>query len=189
MNITTKEQGQFVTEKQRAKHQSMRNMAYVNAQAVLKQGDRIRVTKCPGTKRWITFAGWDRHAIVSKSGINDYSPMSVDRVNDHGVDFCVETTLAFEWHESFHRSRRVRVAPCPEQETSNYRGAHELTVANCFPDDLSHVYCTCGWDGPGAETDEAAVVLHNTPHGFGLDPVSEWEVFDQTLDDSSELPF
>lgn len=33
-------------------------IAVANAKAVLKAGDRLRVTKCPGSKRWITFASW-----------------------------------------------------------------------------------------------------------------------------------
>ena len=62
-------------------------IAVDNAKKTLKPGDRLRVTKCPGTKRWITFAGWDGSWIVSKSGINDYSPGNVDRLNGEVVDF------------------------------------------------------------------------------------------------------
>lgn len=58
-----------------------------NAKPVLKKGDRIRVTKCPGTKRTITFDHWDGPWIVSKSGIDDYSPSSIDRLNGKPVDF------------------------------------------------------------------------------------------------------
>ena len=60
--------------------------AAAKAREVLKPGDRLRVTKCPGTKRWITFAGMDGDWICSKSGINDYSPSSVDRINQTAVD-------------------------------------------------------------------------------------------------------
>jgi hypothetical protein len=42
-------------------------LAEQNAKKVRKPGDRIRVRKCPGTLRWVTFAGWDGHWIVSKS--------------------------------------------------------------------------------------------------------------------------
>jgi hypothetical protein len=62
-------------------------LAVRNAKQVLKPGDRIRVAKCPGTKRWITFARWDGNFMVSKSGIDDYSPFTVDRVNAQSVDF------------------------------------------------------------------------------------------------------
>src|SRR5699024_9794158 len=57
-----------------------------NAKKMLKPGDRVRTTKCPGTKRWFTFDHWDGHWMVSKSGIDDYPPRSVDRVNDAHVD-------------------------------------------------------------------------------------------------------
>lgn len=62
-------------------------LAAANAQRVLKPGDRIRVTKCPGKKRWVTFAGWNGHWIVSKSGIDDFAPGCVDMVNGEPVDF------------------------------------------------------------------------------------------------------
>lgn len=58
-----------------------------NAKRVLKIGDRLRVTKCDGTKRSITFACWNGPWIVSKSGGDDYSPRSVDRLNGERVDF------------------------------------------------------------------------------------------------------
>lgn len=61
--------------------------ATANARKVLKAGDRIRVTKCPGTKRWITFSGWDGDWIVSKSGINDYAASTIDSLNGNPVDF------------------------------------------------------------------------------------------------------
>jgi len=73
----------MLTEEQRR----LNEIAIKNAQAYLREGDRLRVTKCPGTKRWITFKNWDGCWIVSKSGINDYFPGSVDRVNDIAVNF------------------------------------------------------------------------------------------------------
>ena len=57
------------------------------AMAKLRPGDRFRVTKCPGRKRWATFAQFDGGWIVSKSGVDDYFPGSVDMVNDEPVDF------------------------------------------------------------------------------------------------------
>lgn len=74
-------------EEQRQWNREISLLAEQNAKKVLKPGDRLRVTKCPGTKRWITFAEWDGHWIVSKSGINDYSPMCVDMLNGEAVDF------------------------------------------------------------------------------------------------------
>lgn len=64
-----------------------RERAFAAAKAVLRPGDRLRVTKCPGTKRWIAFACWSGQAIVSKSGIDDFSPLCVDRLNGEPVDF------------------------------------------------------------------------------------------------------
>lgn len=61
--------------------------AEVVAKEILKKGDRVRVTKCPGTKRTITFERWDGCWMVSKSGIDDYHPVNVDRVNGVDVDF------------------------------------------------------------------------------------------------------
>lgn len=63
------------------------HIAVANAKKILQPGDRVRVTKCPGTKRTITFAGWDGPWIVSKSGINDYAASCVDMVNGKIVDF------------------------------------------------------------------------------------------------------
>lgn len=61
--------------------------AEVNAKKVLKVGDRVRCSKCPGTKRVFTFSHWDGCWMVSKSGINDYHPVNVDIVNGIKVDF------------------------------------------------------------------------------------------------------
>ena len=77
----------MLTEEQRTENRRRSILAEANAKKVLKPGDRLRVTKCPGTKRGITFAEWDGHWIVSKSGINDYSPLCVDRLNGEAVNF------------------------------------------------------------------------------------------------------
>lgn len=77
------------TDQQREEQKNRFYAAAENAKQILKVGDRLRVSKCPGTKRWITFAGWDGNWIVSKSGINDYAPSCVDMVNGVSVDFCL----------------------------------------------------------------------------------------------------
>jgi hypothetical protein len=79
------------TDQQKEDNRKRFRIAVENAKQVLVAGDRLRVTKCPGTKRWISFAGWDGNWIVSKSGINDYAASSVDMVNDKPVDFCLPT--------------------------------------------------------------------------------------------------
>lgn len=79
-----------LTPEQLAENRRLSDLAIKNAKRILQPGDRLRVTKCPGTKRWITFAGWDGIWIVSKSGINDFSPRCVDRLNDQVIDFTKE---------------------------------------------------------------------------------------------------
>lgn len=66
---------------------SLGRHAQAAAALVMKPGDKFRATKCPGNKRWATFAGFDGYWIVSKSGINDFSPLCVDMVNNTPVDF------------------------------------------------------------------------------------------------------
>lgn len=77
----------MLTEEQKLENRRIYAVAEKTLRAMLKPGDRLRVTKCPGTKRWITFARWDGHWIESKSGINDYPASSVDRVNDSAITF------------------------------------------------------------------------------------------------------
>lgn len=55
--------------------------AEIKAKSILKKGDRICITKCPGTKRTITFDHWDGCWIVSKSGIDDYHPVNISKIN------------------------------------------------------------------------------------------------------------
>lgn len=62
------------------------------AKKILKRGDRIRVAKCPGGKRTITFDHFDGPWIVSKSGIDDYAPVCVDRIN--GQPVCWDTFVS-----------------------------------------------------------------------------------------------
>lgn len=69
-----------------ARHQRWLS-ASKKAKEVLKEGDRIGVVKCPNTKRVITFSHFDGNWIVSKSGINDYSPSSVYSLNGKPASF------------------------------------------------------------------------------------------------------
>lgn len=85
-----------LTEEQKAECRRQSLIAEANAKRVLKPGDRLRVAKCPGTKRWITFASFDGHWIVSKSGINDYSPACVDMLNGKPVDFTTQASISSE---------------------------------------------------------------------------------------------
>lgn len=82
------------------------------ARQVLQPGDRIRVSKCPGTKRYITFAGWDGQWIVSKSGINDYHPINVDIVNGEQVNFHNTGFDIDEWRETCKRLADTAMLGC-----------------------------------------------------------------------------
>ena len=56
------------------------------AQSLLKKGDRVRCRKCLGTLRTFTFSHWDGLWMVSKSGIDDYSPLNIDRINGKEIN-------------------------------------------------------------------------------------------------------
>lgn len=60
-----------------------------NGKRILKEGDRVRVSACPGNLRWISFSHFEGYWMVSKSG-KSYSACGVDRVNDDVVDFGVD---------------------------------------------------------------------------------------------------
>lgn len=77
----------MLTAEQRQINEQKFLRAVENARAMLRAGDRIRFTKCPGTKRWATFVGWSGNWIVSKSGIDDIAALCIDRVNDQPVNF------------------------------------------------------------------------------------------------------
>lgn len=61
--------------------------AVEKAKAILKKGDRVRVSKCMGIRRTITFDHWDGEWMVSKSGINDYHPINITKVNGYHKSF------------------------------------------------------------------------------------------------------
>ena len=56
------------------------------AKSILKKGDRVGVTKCPGTKRVFTFLEWDGNWMVSKSFIDEYSPINIYSINNIQVN-------------------------------------------------------------------------------------------------------
>lgn len=87
------------------------------AQAVLKEGDRIRVTKCPGTKRTITFAYWVGDEIISKSGSGEYCAPNIDRLNGTPVDFNASDLACFI--SAFpHYDLQMSVVLAPNEITS-----------------------------------------------------------------------
>lgn len=63
-------------------------VAAETARKVLKKGDRVRCAKCPGgVNRTFTFERWEGDRMVSKSGIADFFPICVTKVNGARVDF------------------------------------------------------------------------------------------------------
>jgi len=79
----------MISDQERAERRAKALAAEINAKTILKPGDRLRITKCPGTKRWITFSHWDGNWIVSKSGISDFHPAAADMLNGSPIDFAV----------------------------------------------------------------------------------------------------
>lgn len=110
--------------------------------------------------------------------------------NRASLDRALDAITVCEWGADAWRERHVRIAPCPKAGAEE-RWTHELTVADAFDDEQPHVYCTCGWIGPAAETEEQAVAAHNKPHGLDIEPLSEWVVHKRmpTNDDAFDLPF
>ena len=66
-----------------------RMSAVTNAKSILKAGDRIRVSRCGNFKATYTFECWDGSCIVSKSGIDDISAISIYKLNGEPIDFSV----------------------------------------------------------------------------------------------------
>lgn len=61
-------------------------MAAKRAKAKLRPGDRIRVTACPGNKRWATFDHFEGEWVISRTG-NIYHPANIDKVFEELVNF------------------------------------------------------------------------------------------------------
>lgn len=64
--------------------------ATARARLVLKPGDRITFTSCPGTKRWGVFQGFDvgRHSSwIRIATRDDVCAINISKVNGKAVDF------------------------------------------------------------------------------------------------------
>lgn len=59
------------------------------ARAVLKRGDRVRLSICGGGQATYTFEAWDgpHGAFVSRSGITDLHPYNIVRLNRLPISF------------------------------------------------------------------------------------------------------
>ena len=76
----------YTDEERRAMRERLAK-ATAAAKKVLKKGDRITVTKCPGTKRWIIFDHWNGNEIISASGEREYAATCISRLNGEPVNF------------------------------------------------------------------------------------------------------
>ena len=76
-----------MTEEERAEKIQQHRKATELAKNVLKPGDKIRCTRCPGRLVTYRFSHWDGSWIVSASGINDIAATSIDRLNGQPISF------------------------------------------------------------------------------------------------------
>lgn len=83
----------MLTEEEKKERRRRFLLSVENAKKVLKPGDKCRGSHGCGPKRAFIFAGWDGNWIISQSGINDWAPGSVDRVNGHPVNFSEQITI------------------------------------------------------------------------------------------------
>ncbi len=77
--------------------------AVENAKKTLKKGDKIRVSRCGGIVATYTFEGWDGNWIVSKSGIDDLSASSIEKLNGAPIDFTTkisEPMMKYQFNKS-----------------------------------------------------------------------------------------
>jgi hypothetical protein len=61
--------------------------AEIKALEVLKKGDKVRCTKCPGNKRNFIFSHFAFGFMISKSGIGEYHPINIDKINGIKINF------------------------------------------------------------------------------------------------------
>lgn len=76
-----------MTEEERAEKIQQHRKATELAKKVLKPGDKIRCTRCPGRLVTYRFSHWDGSWLVSASGINDIAAMNIDRLNGQPISF------------------------------------------------------------------------------------------------------
>lgn len=73
-----------MTKERREKLQESVNFA----KSILKKGDQVGCTKCPGTKRIFIFDHFEFNAwMCSKSGIDEYHPINIYSINGKKIDF------------------------------------------------------------------------------------------------------
>ncbi|UTC28316.1 hypothetical protein GURKE_02850 [Brevundimonas phage vB_BpoS-Gurke] len=72
-----------VTEEQKAHYAR----SVTRAKALLRRGDKVRLTICGGGQATYVFADWDGEWMVSKSGVNELHPYNVVRLNGKPLSF------------------------------------------------------------------------------------------------------
>lgn len=72
----------MIAEEERDAHRR----ATERARAILRPEDRITVTHCPGTKRWVVFSHFDGEWICSKTR-DDFHAWNVSKINGVPVSF------------------------------------------------------------------------------------------------------
>lgn len=77
----------MLTEEERQARRNRLKKATETAKKILKKGDRITVTKCPGTKRWIIFDHFNGNEIISASGEGEYAATNISKLNGEPIDF------------------------------------------------------------------------------------------------------
>ncbi|USN15426.1 hypothetical protein KIKIMORA_02800 [Brevundimonas phage vB_BpoS-Kikimora] len=72
-----------VTEEQRAHY----GRSVTRAKALLRRGDKVRLTICGGGEATYVFDCWDGEWMISKSGIDELHPYNVVRLNGKPLSF------------------------------------------------------------------------------------------------------
>lgn len=71
----------------REERDTLTKQATIKAQAILKPGDRLRITRCGGIESTVTFVAFNGQWIQSKT-LDDIHAVHILKVNGEIVDFC-----------------------------------------------------------------------------------------------------
>jgi hypothetical protein len=141
--------------------------ATANAKLVLKSGDKIRVSRCGGIRATYVFSHWDGNWAVSKSGIDDLSANSIDRLNGKPVNFA-EMNLATCKHENFRTD--VRVARLTD--TGRFVADIRIHCVDCgIPMQFKGVAAGYNADGAAVSIDGLELRIGICPQGAEPNPL------------------
>lgn len=142
--------------------------ATANAKLVLKSGDKIRVSRCGGIRATYVFSHWDGNWAVSKSGIDDLSANSIDRLNGKPVNFA-EMNLATCKHENF--SADVAVARL--SDVGKFVSDIKIHCADCgIPMQFKGVAAGYNADGAAVSIDGLELRIGICPQGAEPNPLN-----------------